>query len=194
MKPCACVSIASSSAASATVSAIVLTVHSSGRLGQCQRFGSTCRASIDRLHARPQNGGWENRSLVTPKESRRGVPAIGKRWPTRQDLATRYVTRLGFRWARELWKWWFSEERVEHLIDGYRKAGLGVDGGEEAPAHPAAQTRRSFVGRQAEQHKLTARPDGDIVAAAVQIARLRQCTRQAVTEPMSSEGEAVSDR
>ena len=61
----------------------------------------------------------------------------------------------------ELWKWLFSEEVVEHQMDGLRKAGLDVDGGEEAPAPTAVHTRQPFVGRQAEQDKLAARL-GDI--------------------------------
>jgi hypothetical protein len=34
----------------------------------------------------------------------------------------------------ELWKWYFSEEIVEHKLDGLRKAGLDVDGDGETPA------------------------------------------------------------
>ena len=59
----------------------------------------------------------------------------------------------------ELSKWHVSEELVEHFVDGWRKAGLDVDGDSETPAPTAPETRQPFVGRQAEQDKLTARLD-----------------------------------
>ena len=59
----------------------------------------------------------------------------------------------------EVSKWHVSEELVEHLVDGWRKAGLDIDGDGKTPAPVAAQTRQPFVGRQAEQDKLTARLD-----------------------------------
>ena len=57
----------------------------------------------------------------------------------------------------ELSKWLVSEELVEHLLDGLRKAGLDVDGDGETTAPAAPETRQPFVGRQAEQDKLAAR-------------------------------------
>ncbi len=54
-------------------------------------------------------------------------------------------------------KWWLSEEIVEHIVDGLRKAGLEVDGAGETPPPAAPETRQPFVGRQAEQDKLAAR-------------------------------------
>ena len=57
----------------------------------------------------------------------------------------------------ELSKWYYSDEIVEHKLDGLRKAGLDVGSGHEAPAPAAVQTRQPFVGRQVEQDKLVAR-------------------------------------
>ena len=57
----------------------------------------------------------------------------------------------------EISKWHVSEELVEHFVDGWRKAGLEVDGDSETPAPAAPGTRQPFVGRQAEQDKLAAR-------------------------------------
>ena len=56
----------------------------------------------------------------------------------------------------EISKWLVSEDLVEHLVDGLRKAGLDVDGAGETAAPASAETRQSFVGRQAEQDKLAA--------------------------------------
>ena len=56
-------------------------------------------------------------------------------------------------------KWQVSEELVEHLLDGLRKAGLDVDGDGETTAPAAPETRQPFVGRQVEQDKLAARLD-----------------------------------
>lgn len=55
--------------------------------------------------------------------------------------------------------WWNSKEFAEHIVDGYRKAGLYIDDDRETAAPPPAETRQPFVGRQAEQDKLTARLD-----------------------------------
>ena len=59
----------------------------------------------------------------------------------------------------EFSKWWVSEEFVEHLVDGLRKAGLDIDGDGETTAPAAPETRQPFVGRQVEQDKLAARLD-----------------------------------
>ena len=57
----------------------------------------------------------------------------------------------------ELSKWYYSDEIVEHKVEGLRKAGLDVDGDGETTAPASAETRQPFVGRQAEQDKLAAR-------------------------------------
>ena len=59
----------------------------------------------------------------------------------------------------ELSKWYYSDEIVEHKVEGLRKAGLDVDGDEKTSAPASLETRQPFVGRQAEQDKLTARLD-----------------------------------
>ena len=59
----------------------------------------------------------------------------------------------------EISKWHVSEELVEHFVDGWRKAGLDVDGDSETTAPASAETWQPFVGRQAEQDKLAARLD-----------------------------------
>ena len=56
-------------------------------------------------------------------------------------------------------KWYYSDEIVEHKVEGLRKAGLDVDGDEKTSAPASLETRQPFVGRQAEQDKLTARLD-----------------------------------
>ena len=55
--------------------------------------------------------------------------------------------------------WWNSKEFAEHLVDGYRKAGLYVDDDHETAAPASAEARQPFVGRQAEHDKLAARLD-----------------------------------
>ena len=75
------------------------------------------------------------------------------------------VLRIGPELARnprlELRKWYVSEELVDHVLDGLRKAGLEItDDDETAPEVVApAESRQPFVGRQTEFDKLVARLD-----------------------------------
>ena len=61
----------------------------------------------------------------------------------------------------EVGKWLVSDELVEHVVDGLRKAGLEIDG--DPPAAPDVATTpeapRPFVGRRVEFDKLVARLD-----------------------------------
>jgi len=70
-----------------------------------------------------------------------GVLAMANAQLGRKEQARTHLKRFVELWPdvarnvrRELCKWWFSEESVEHLVDGLRKAGLDVEGDGETPA------------------------------------------------------------
>ena len=86
---------------------------------------------------------------------------LGRTEAAREHLKTflELAPDVGRNVRAEISKWQVSDELVEHLVDGWRKAGLDVDDDRETPPPAAAETRQPFVGRQAEQAKLTARLD-----------------------------------
>ena len=96
---------------------------------------------------------WVSATLAAINAQLGRTEAARRHLNTFVELAPDVARNVRAEWS----KWLFSEELVEHIVDGLRKAGLDVDGDGETAAPASAETRQPFVGRQAEQDKLAAR-------------------------------------
>ena len=96
---------------------------------------------------------WVSATLAAINAQLGRTEAARRHLNTFVDLAPDVARNVRAEWS----KWHVSEDLLEHLVDGLRKAGLDVDSDGETAAPVATETRQPFVGRQTEQDKLAAR-------------------------------------